>query len=854
MVPHDFSHCSHKMFEVATRRTWWLVGATAAALLSQPVAEAAGPPPTVVLGLDSIGSLLSSGVPFPHFWRTSVVGASMGTLGSVPVNGTLARALPRIHRPTSTAPTTTAAAAAAVVPFTTRISRVRLLGGWKGGGASGDCVTVARSSAFPDGFDFSADWGCLDARVDPIVGLGLSMVAVFDNVPWAFITNRTGATGAYGNAAGPAGPLKPVFARYIAALMAHIVAKHGAATARGWQYRVATEPNCECHWVSGPDEYLELYDVITDAVATALSGPPAATGAVLLGPGNFAHGMNAGFVDAVVARLANGSATKHRPTVLGMSFYGQAPEGYRHADMASAIEWIAGYRVKHPALAQARVEIMEYGTLTNGQGHGQRSNEPSAFGAAWTAGGWVVGLAKAVDELYHWHPLDSVGGANDTLLFGWGWLLALGELLVGASTKVLTTTLPFSSERNATAVVGLVSYDPTTEAVYAVVTAFSGQCYNSSSTMAETRSMELVLPRSAAPEVFGAGGIGFAVDEWALRTSNSWYDVMWQDLASQGLLRRKGDPFTYKVKDMASDTGQAYVAQHFSRYNTMQLDALRPAAFDGVVGTNATHLWVSFNDSCPAVRIIRFQRKGNPLGVVAGAPSTGPPAPPAGPDDSHRSVQSNITYGQGLVCPAGVAACQWGQTQKHRSGYVPKDLLLDFYAANASAPAAAARGALIVVHGGAYWTGRKTDAMVVARCLYFASKGLAVFSIDYRLTGDQGNVPAGWPNTNHDNMTWIPPYAYPAVRDTKAAVRYVRANAKRYGVDADKIAMFGESAGACSAMAVAMTFESDYKAEVSTEDDPTLSTTNPGSSSRVAYNDFDIIFLRSSPLAPANAA
>ena len=68
----------------------------------------------------------------------------------------------------------------------------------------------------------------------------------------------------------------------------------------------------------------------------------------------------------------------------------------------------------------------------------------------------------------------------------------------------------------------------------------------------------------------------------------------------------------------------------------------------------------------------------------------------------------------------------------------------------------------------------------------------------------------------------------------KAAVRYERANAKRHGVDADKIAMFGESAGACSAMAVAMTFESDYKADVSTDDDPTLSTTNPSESSRVA--------------------
>ena len=80
----------------------------------------------------------------------------------------------------------------------------------------------------------------------------------------------------------------------------------------------------------------------------------------------------------------------------------------------------------------------------------------------------------------------------------------------------------------------------------------------------------------------------------------------------------------------------------------------------------------------------------------------------------------------------------------------------------------------------------------------------------------------------------MPTFAYPAVRDTKAAVRHVRANAKKYNIDADKIAMFGESAGSCSAMGVAMTFESDYKGEISAEDDPTLPTTNLGQSSTVA--------------------
>jgi hypothetical protein len=46
--------------------------------------------------------------------------------------------------------------------------------------------------------------------------------------------------------------------------------------------------------------------------------------------------------------------------------------------------------------------------------------------------------------------------------------------------------------------------------------------------------------------------------------------------------------------------------------------------------------------------------------------------------------------------------------------------------------------------------------------------------------------------------------------------------------------MFGESAGSCSAMAVAMTFEDDYKTEIALDDDVTLASTHLNESSKVA--------------------
>ena len=108
-------------------------------------------------------------------------------------------------------------------------------------------------------------------------------------------------------------------------------------------------------------------------------------------------------------------------------------------------------------------------------------------------------------------------------------------------------------------------------------------------------------------------------------------------------------------------------------------------------------------------------------------------------------------------------------------------------------------------------------------------------------------MPEGWP-TNCGNprqtdcppghakgdLGWMPQYAYPAVRDAKAAVRWVRQNAARFDVDPDYITAFGGSAGATSVMALALLDEPDYKDEIAVTDDPTLATTNLAQPSSVA--------------------
>jgi acetyl esterase/lipase len=80
---------------------------------------------------------------------------------------------------------------------------------------------------------------------------------------------------------------------------------------------------------------------------------------------------------------------------------------------------------------------------------------------------------------------------------------------------------------------------------------------------------------------------------------------------------------------------------------------------------------------------------------------------------------------------------------------------------------------VINIHGGAFAYGDKADEVVnVAR---LTREGYAVASLNYRLSGE-ARFPAG-------------------VQDVKAAVRWLRGNAARYGLDPGRFAAWGSSAG-----------------------------------------------------------
>lgn len=87
---------------------------------------------------------------------------------------------------------------------------------------------------------------------------------------------------------------------------------------------------------------------------------------------------------------------------------------------------------------------------------------------------------------------------------------------------------------------------------------------------------------------------------------------------------------------------------------------------------------------------------------------------------------------------------------------------------------------LIFVHGGGWKKGHRNDYRYY--CIKFAEQGYVVATISYRLR-DVAPFPA-------------------AVEDAKCAVRWMRSNAKKIGVDPDRIAILGGSAGGHLSMMV----------------------------------------------------
>lgn len=245
-------------------------------------------------------------------------------------------------------------------------------------------------------------------------------------------------------------------------------------------------------------------------------------------------------------------------------------------------------------------------------------------------------------------------------------------------------------------------------------------------------------------------------------------------------------------------------------------------------------------------------------------------APPTVNKDAVYGVNTSTgtVYAQGLYCDGG----NFSQTNCTAVN-LTIDILRPTFNATTKVPLPKKMPVFLGIHGGSYSHGGSNEEWSNAE--YFVKRGWLGLSINYRLCNGgytvgaggnlvctkYGNFPAHGPfgnsscgpgsvktfgiNTADGCALSAPPkngsffgtllsWMYPAMRDAKAAVRWIRANANDLNADADFITAIGGSAGACSVVGLATAFEEDYKTEMTLEEDNTLSTTHLNMKSNIA--------------------
>lgn len=123
------------------------------------------------------------------------------------------------------------------------------------------------------------------------------------------------------------------------------------------------------------------------------------------------------------------------------------------------------------------------------------------------------------------------------------------------------------------------------------------------------------------------------------------------------------------------------------------------------------------------------------------------------------------------VAPAAGVVVQRNRVYRHAGG---RALHLDLFHPDLDGGHGAARPAVLLVHGGGWRSGNRTLQEPMAT--YLANRGFVTATVEYRLS-----LEAQYPA---------------AVQDIKAAVCWLHSNAGELGIDRDRIAILGASAGA----------------------------------------------------------
>ena len=107
--------------------------------------------------------------------------------------------------------------------------------------------------------------------------------------------------------------------------------------------------------------------------------------------------------------------------------------------------------------------------------------------------------------------------------------------------------------------------------------------------------------------------------------------------------------------------------------------------------------------------------------------------------------------------------------------------------------------AIVFFHGGGWAFGSPNEFFTT--CERYANMGIVTFSVNYRLSVENGVTP-------HKTISPIE-----SIMDAKSAMRWVRGNAGKYHIDGNKIVAAGQSAGGHLALSTAMIDDYNEKSD-----------------------------------------
>lgn len=149
----------------------------------------------------------------------------------------------------------------------------------------------------------------------------------------------------------------------------------------------------------------------------------------------------------------------------------------------------------------------------------------------------------------------------------------------------------------------------------------------------------------------------------------------------------------------------------------------------------------------------------------------------------------DITYGQAINC-------------KNQN----EALRLDIYAPDKNTDILEKRPLVLMMHGGGFVSGERTN--LTNDCIALARRGYVTVTMSYRL---------GWNNGSYlcfNSANTQTHAAYRAMQDLHAALRFMIANADKYGIDTNWIFIGGSSAGAVATLNLAFGTQEEFDARV----------------------------------------